>query len=179
MCKASGIELYGTVVWPPADSIYIVEDCGGWWGADDRQSSCSGSQHITQVHTVYLYCGGWWGADDRQSSCAGSQHVTQVAHLFTVVINCHQWRDFCKTDTATNLISDKQHPTNAGGTFLSPNLVKFGYVLNSTKIKTFFCRKVLKCFFQLINYYKEIKTKFCFWCRFFIFDPILMFFTSF
>ena len=37
--------------------------------------------------------------------------------------------------------------------------------------KTFvFCRKFLQCFVQLINDLKEIKTKFCFWCRFFYFS---------
>ena len=40
-----------------------------------------------------------------------------------------------------------RYPTNAGITFLSPNLVIFGFVLNSRKIKKIvFCRKCLKCF---------------------------------
>ena len=36
-------------------------------------------------------------------------------------------------------------PTNAGRTFLSPNLVKFGYVLNKRKIKTLYCRGLVSC----------------------------------
>ena len=34
------------------------------------------------------------------------------------------------------------NPTNAGRTFLSPNLVKFGYVLNSRKIKTLYFAEI-------------------------------------
>ena len=53
-----------------------------------------------------------------------------------------------------------------GITFLSPNFVKFGYVMKSWKIKNFvLCRNFLKCFLSLINDYKEEK-KILIWCHF-------------